>query len=58
MLKATHDLDVSLTVFEFWKKHLSMTKGDDSLFYPELTELGTSILCLRLPICTHIYLGM
>lgn len=26
MLKASNDLDISLNVFEFWKKHLSLTK--------------------------------
>lgn len=46
MLKASNDIDISLNVFEFWKKHLSLTKGDDSLLYPELATLVTNIFCL------------
>lgn len=46
MLKASYGLDITLNVFEFWKTHLILTKGDDSLLYPELATLVTNIFCL------------
>lgn len=46
MYKAITDLDITLNVFEFWKTHLTLTEGDDSLLYPKLATLVTNIFCL------------